>query len=102
MNGIYGIDQLTMKLITNWIDMSSGNFLVKLDPYRDPKNDPKNFRTQWFDDDGDLKPCIHKALQALLKEKKYQWFADCQIASFLGGVKFATSIGEPDIYYWKR
>ena len=100
MKGIYGIDQLTMKLITNWVDMSTGNFLVKLDPYKRPENHSKNFRDQWFDDNGDLTSEIYHALQILLKENKYKWFADCEIASFLGGLKFATAVGEPDVYYW--
>lgn len=102
MIGTYGIDQLTLKLISNWIDMSSGNFLVELDPYRKPEKVSKNFRQDWFDEEGVLKPEIKKSLQVLLKEKKYHWYADCDMSAFLGACKFAFNVGVPDIYYWKR
>lgn len=103
MDAVYGIDQLTMKLITNWIDMSTGNFLVKLDPYREPEDNSKNFRDQWFDDKGYLKREIVDALYVLVKEKKYEWMADCDIPKLLGAhhMSYSTKGSYPCIYYWR-
>lgn len=90
-----GIDRDVMRRITNWIDMSTGNFLIPCQ-----KNDA--FRHDWFTFSGEMREDIYKALGHILVEKKYEWMADCDVPKVLGAARFARNINHvfPCIYYW--
>ena len=79
------------KSITNTFDVSTGNFLVKPEAPHFAQFRAQ-LRRDWFF--GGRVIGDHKGLGALLEDKKYEWWANCDAARFFGALRVDDTINQ--------